>query len=46
MKTNFLKYSMLAFFSLTLFVSCVGENDYDLPNYKKTVFSEDFEKYP
>jgi hypothetical protein len=46
MKTNFLKYSLLAFFSMTLFVSCVGEDDFELPKYKNTIFSEGFEKYP
>lgn len=46
MKTNFLKYTLLSIFALTLFVSCVGENDYEIPKYKKTLLSEGFEKYP
>lgn len=46
MKTNILKYSLLTTLVVTFFTSCVSEDDYVLPTYKKVVFSENFESSP
>ncbi len=46
MKTNILKYSVLTAIILTVFTSCVAEDDYVLPAYKKVVLSENFESSP
>lgn len=50
MKANILKYSLLTAIALTVFTSCVGEDDYALPAYKdkvvitaQTPFKETFE---
>ena len=46
MKTNILKYSLLTAITLMLVTSCVSEDDYALPAYKKVVLSENFESSP
>jgi len=46
MKTNILKYSLLTAITLMLVTSCVSEDDYALPTYKKVVLSENFESSP
>lgn len=46
MKTNILKYSLLTAITLILVTSCVSEDDYALPTYKKVVLSENFESSP
>lgn len=43
MKTNILKYSLLTVLTLIVFTSCVSEDDYVLPAYKKVILSENFE---
>src|SRR5690606_25071637 len=46
MKTNILKYSLLTAIVLSVFTSCVGEDDYELPVYKKVLISQNFESLP
>jgi len=43
MKTNILKYTLLSAIALIAFTSCIAEDDYALPTYKKVVLSENFE---
>src|SRR5690606_26241428 len=43
---NILKYSLLTAITLTVFTSCVGEDDYEIPTYKKMLLSETFESLP
>ncbi|MGE4347936.1 MAG: choice-of-anchor J domain-containing protein [Flavobacteriaceae bacterium] len=46
MKANILKYSLFTAIALTVFTSCVGEDDYALPTYKKMLLSQNFESLP
>lgn len=40
---NILKYSLLAAMTLAVFTSCVGEDDYAMPFYKKVLLYQNFE---